>query len=330
MSKTVCKYLQLIKIEDKKALYTQINSDDALGGDYMNKKYLSLVVASCFLFNITACDVVETAKDKAESAKDGVVEWYESLDFSKFEEGWNNSKEFVGSQYSAVVSSEYVASVQASITQLKTDINSAAGSARGTAQEAGFLAEQWATDTFNINAVANGSSERATTVGSNELGSPDVATTYGENASLKYYQTAKGSAEQQAKDLLSRYYEYCSKSKNPKSFAEYINDNGYDPNTMDELMASATPLYDGQTRIIPSDQLAAAKAYLRGEIKTISANGDTSPVLQETLDHLSDRLRAPDGTESVPLTYEEIQAISELALERNLFEISKFCYYTKL
>ena len=279
----------------------------------MHKKSIALIVLSCLLVNVTSCSFVDTAKEKANSAREGVVDWYESLDFSKFKEGWENSKEFVGAKYSAVVSSQYVANVQTAISELKTNINSAAGSARGTAQEAGLLAEQWATDTFNINAAANGSAESAQRVGSNGLGSVDVATSYGENASLKYYQTAEASAQQQAMDLLSRYYEYCSRSKNPKTFAEYISDNGYDPETMDELMASLTPLYGEQTRIIPADQLEAAKAYLRGEIKTINANGDNAQVFQVTLDHLSDRLHAPDGTESTPITYEEMQAITELA-----------------
>ena len=281
----------------------------------MHKRSIAIVLVSCFLLHVTSCSFVDTAKEKANSAREGVVDWYESLDFSKFEEGWENSKEFVGTQYSAVVSSQYIAKVQTSIANLKTNINSAAGSARGTAQEAGLLAEQWATDTFNINSAANGSSETAQRVGSNGLGSVDVTTSYGENASLKYYQTAEASAQKQATDLLSRYYEYCGRSKNPKTFAEYISDNGYDPETMDELMASLTPLYDSQTRIIPADQLDLAKAYLRGEIKTITANGDNATVLQETLDHLSDRLSAPDGTESIPVTYEEMQAITELAID---------------
>lgn len=281
----------------------------------MQRKLISFLIVCCIVFNVTACNVVDTAKEKAISAKDSVVSWYESLDFSKFKDGWEKSKEFVGAQYSAAVSSDYVASVQTSIADLKTNINSAAGSARGTAQEAGFLAEQWATDTFNINAVANGSKERATRVGSNALGSNDIETTYGENASLKYYQSANASAQKQAMDLLSRYYEYCSKSNNPKSFPEYISERGYDPETMDELMASLTPVYDGQTRIIPADQIEDAARYLRGEIDSITANGGNAPVLQDTLDNLKDRLKAPDGTESTPISYDEMQAVTELAKE---------------
>ncbi|MBR2553552.1 MAG: hypothetical protein IKE94_01710 [Aeriscardovia sp.] len=279
----------------------------------MYKKCISVLVLSCFVINITACNVVETAKEKASSAKDSVVAWYENLDFSKFEDGWNNSKEYVGAQYSAVVSSEYVANVQTAITQMGENMNSAMGSARGTAQEAGYLAEQWAADTFNINSIASGSAERANVVGSNELGSVDVTTTYGEQASLKYYADASSSAQAQAQDLLSRYYQYCSKSKNPKTFPEYMNDLGYDPDTMDELMASLTPVYDGQTRIIPADQLQEATAYLQGRIDTLSATGENAAVYQETLDRLSDRLRSSKGVESKPITREELMAATELA-----------------
>ena len=113
----------------------------------MIKKCVSLVIISCFLINVVSCSVVDIAQDKVASARYEVVEWYENLDFSGFQEGWENSVAFVGAQYSAAMSSEYVSSLQESIAQLEADMNAAASSARGTAQEAGFLAEQWANAT---------------------------------------------------------------------------------------------------------------------------------------------------------------------------------------
>ena len=294
------------------------------------KRVLTIVFCMCLCVSITGCSM-ETVKDKANSAvdtvketasnaaeavgdaavtaKDAVVSWYSNLDFGRFKDGWDASVEFLGSQYAAAISGEYIANIETAIGTLKSDINSAVGYARGSAQEAGFLAEKWVSDTFNINAAANGSDYQAEVVGSNGFGSVDVTTNYGENASLKYYQDATGSAQAQAKTLFDAYQEYLKKTpqENPPTLAEYMNERGYDPNTQDALLTS---VYEGQTRIIPSDQLTEATQYLQGKIDKIPA-GD--PVYQDTLTHLRDRLQAPDGTESIPLSREEAQAIAELA-----------------
>ncbi len=302
------------------------------------KRFFALLLMGILLINTAACSF-ENVKEKAETAadtvgnvasstaetvgnvanstKNNIVEWYSNLDLSKFKDGWEHSVEFMGAQYSAVMSSEYIGNVEAALTTLKTDMNSAAGSARGTAQEAGFLAEKWASDTFNLNAVANGSEYRTEIVGSNEFGSPDISTNYGENVSLKYYQDASGSASAQAKTLLEAYKEYSAKSNKdePLTLREYMNKNGYDPENQDALLKS---VYEGQTRIIPTDQLAEATEFLQGKIDKLSeiegpvAEGRTQSY-QETLEHLRDRLTAPDGTESTPLTCEEAQAIAELS-----------------
>ena len=94
-----------------------------------------------------------------------------------------------------------------------------------------------------------------------------------------------------------------------------MNERGYDPQTQEALLTS---VYEGQTRIIPTDQLAEATEYLQGRIDKLStiegsvAEGRTQSY-QETLEHLRDRLSAPDGTESTPLTREDAQAIAELS-----------------
>lgn len=283
---------------------------------------LSLNLMGCSLESAkgTVTNVTNTAGEMASSAKEAVVDWYTNLDLTKFKEGWDYSVEFLGAQYSAVMTSEYIGNVEAALTNLKTDMNASMGSARGTAQEAGFLAEKWATDTFNIDAVASGSAERATTVGSTELGSVDVATTYGENASLKYYQDASGTASAQAKSIMRAYYDYAnSTAGEPMSLKEYLDTHGYDGDMAhDELYAS---IYEGQTRIIPTDQMADATKYLQGKIDRLApaAGGDVTDVqiaaYEETMKNLRDRLQAPDGTQSKPLTYEELQAIAEVSKE---------------
>lgn len=282
------------------------------------KKIISMSLAICVCISLVSCSfesAKETVITTAENAKDSIVCWYSNLDFSKFKDGWNYSAEFLSEQFSTIMSSEYLDNIEKAISELKKDMNAAAGSMRGTAQEAGYLAEKWAADTFNINAVASGSSESANAPKSNEFGSADVITTYGEEASLKYYQAASGSAIAQARSILEAYFEYCQKSNNPISLKEYLDNHGYDPGMEhDALFAS---VYEGMTRIIPSDQLQVAIQYLQGLIDELSVPESITEaeanLYKETLSQLRDRLRAPDGTESKPITYAQMQAIAEVS-----------------
>lgn len=285
------------------------------------KKATALLLTVVMLFQITACgfgdkikDIANSAKDTAIDAKDAVVEWYQGIDLAKFKDGWDAAVNWAGSAYAATMSSELVANVGTAINNFKVDMNAAYGSARGIAQEAGFAAEKWMADTFNIDAAARGSSYSANTVNSHGLGSTDVTTNYGEQASLKYYSTARGSAHAQAETLIEAYHDYYVQAKNPMSLQEYMDSHGYDYETQSKLL----PLYDGQTRIIPTDQMEEATAYLQGRITKLSAiEGPEAEQLtktyQQTLANLKDRLTAPDGTSSKPATYEEMQAVAELS-----------------
>lgn len=285
------------------------------------KKVTALLLTVVMLFQLTACgfgdkvkDIVSSAKDTAIDAKDAIVEWYQGIDLSRFKDGWDAAVSWTGSAYAATMSSELVQNVGNAINTFKVDMNAAYGSARGVAQEAGFAAEKWVADTFNIDAAARGSSYSAETVNSHVLGSADVSTNYGEDASLKYYSTAQGSAHAQAETLMKAYHEYAVQAKNPMSLKEYMDSHGYDYETQSKLL----PLYDGQTRIIPIDQMAEATAYLQGRIDKLSTiEGAEAEQLtatyQQTLDNLKDRLTAPDGTSSKPATYEEMQAAAELS-----------------
>ena len=280
---------------------------------------LSLLIVFTMILQLTACGFVQNAKDTiantTKSATATISTWYNNIDLAKFKDGWDNIVGFIGSAYSSALSSDYVLSIGNAINDLKINMNSAYGSARGVAQEAGFAAEKWVAGTFNIDSAARESSYQASVVGSTELGSVDVSTNYGENASLKYYQTAKSSAQAQAKTLIQAYREYASASKNPVPFKDYMDQHGYNPEVQDELLAS---VYSGQTRIIPTDQLSEASSYLQGRITKLTAvDGDIASArtksYQETLANLKDRLEAPDGTASKPATYEEMQAIAELS-----------------
>ena len=276
------------------------------------KKVCSAFVSITVLLAFAGCNVSETAqnatstaKEKAEQAKNYVVSLYNQVDMNEFKKGWDSAVDFVSSKYSAVMGSKYVEDVGEAINKLKEDINKSAGSARNTAQEAGYVAEKWVADTFNIDAVANGSSNSANVVGSNGMGSPDVSTSYNETASLKYYKTGSKSAAAQATNFLKEYSQYTSKSKNPISLEEYLDKHNKD---LTELYAS---IYQDQKRIIPADQYEDAVNYLKGKIDKLSDHEQSQ--YAQTLENLKTKLEAPDGTSSKAASYEEMQAIAELA-----------------
>ncbi len=276
------------------------------------------------LFQLSACGLANKAQKAANKIKTGVSSaansvsnWYKSLNMDRFEEGWDTAVKFAGNVYATAVSADYVAQVGSAINDLKVSMNSAEGSARGIAQEAGFVAEKWASGTFNTNAAASGSEYSTDVPNSHALGSADVTTNWGEEYSLKYYDIARDGAQAQAESMIEAYRDYCSGSKNPISFDEYMTKKGYDPNTQDALLAS---IYEGQVRIIPPEQMAEATAYLQGRIDKLSAiDGDVASArtktYQETLSNLRDRIEAPDGTQSTELSAADAKAIAELSQE---------------
>lgn len=74
------------------------------------------------------------------------------------------------------------------------------------------------------------------------------------------------------------------------------------------------PIYSGQIRIIPRDQLEEATQYLERMIK-IEAERRPEQVYryQETLDLLNDRLSDDKGAESIPLSKKEAEVLATLA-----------------
>lgn len=297
------------------------------------KRSYAVLLSVTLLVQLSACSFSEAAhntasfaKEKAAQTKDFAVGLYNKIDMSKFKDGWDSAVDFASSKYSAAMGSKYVTDVGNAIEKLKNDVNASVGSARNTAQEAGFIAEKWVADTFNIDSVASGSDHSASVVGSNKMGSADVITSYGETASLKYYKSAKSSASAQATTFLQEYKKYSSKSDNPMTIKQYLNK--YDK-PLDAMYAS---IYEGQTRIIPEDQYDDAVAFLKGKYNTFSEyakmNGSEhgkvrSEGYEETLNRMKARLQAPDGTASKPITYEELQGVAELA-QKGEFEPSKF------
>ena len=122
--------------------------------------------------------------------------------------GWEYSAKHFGGAVGSFESSDYIAEVTEAIQKLSDDINGYAGRTDGVGTLKGFMAEEWHADTFNLNAILQGSAHRAMRDDSNKHASVDISTNFGESYSLKYYATGADSAKAQAKNVIEAYYEY--------------------------------------------------------------------------------------------------------------------------
>lgn len=284
----------------------------------------------------------DTASSAAKKAKESVSQGVDiiasKIDKKKLKKGWDTAAKLFASSKAAqsaqkLVTEKNIMEIADQIEVLQKDMNSLKNSATGVGTDKGFAFEKWTADTFNIDAAAKGSKEKAWQVGSTKKGSVDVDTTYGEKASLKAYKDGASGAKAQAKandaaEVLDGFYKYnqdqLDAGKSKISLQDYVDKHMSSEDAMKALEAE----YKGQTRIIPKDQLQEATDYLNGKITDTDQLGSTMKAAereryQETLENLKDRLEAPDGTSSKPVTAEELQSMTELA-EDGKFKPEKF------
>lgn len=235
-----------------------------------------------------------------------------------FSEAYRRFTESSGSLVGVIDANQYATDVQDAIDLAVEQIEKAANSNLDTHFAKGFVAENWHSSTHNIDAIAKGMKARTAVDGSTEFGSSDVSGNWGEQFGLKYYKNGAESAKAQSKSYFERYSE--SRSKHPdQSFMEFLEKRGIDP---DEVLKHES-IYQGQTRIIPRDQLKEAIDFLRKQIqKETDSRPFLNPKLQDTLDNLSDRVRSQEGSESIPLSEEESRILTREArrygIDRNL------------
>lgn len=289
----------------------------------------------------------DTTTQLANEAKEGIVSgyhtsadyicgWVTSIDTNKFKDGWDIASKYVTSNLSAQMGSAYVKSVQNAITNAQSSIRSTVNNNRTLASNAGFVAEEWATSTFNIDATAKGSNYLAERPASNGKASADVIVKKNgkvtQEIGLKYYKDGTNSAKAQSKSIIQNYNEYLAKAEKSgsqkMSFNEYLDANVKLKDAYKILDSEYASEYAGQTRLIPADQMDEAAEYLRKKIgKEAAKDGANRKALskgyQETLDNLADKITAKDGTASIPLTEDEAKALVDLC-EKGKFDIEDF------
>jgi hypothetical protein len=240
------------------------------------------------------------------------------VDLNEFKKGWKYAEQLQGVQAANVMGKTYIDTVVNEINKLEESINVYSDSQQNNAVLGGFIAEEYHAGTFNINAVAAGSKSRAFVGGSNAHASVDISTNFEKEYSLKYIKSAEKSVDSQLQNVLQDYHKYLSKAKSrgtqkPMSLDEYLNKYGY-TNDMETLLTS---VYNGQGRIIPSDQLEEAIKILKRKIATESARDGENRIYNlknclETLENLCDRIKSSDGIESIPLSKMDAEAIAKL------------------
>lgn len=218
----------------------------------------------------------------------------------KDKSGYDFFADSSGALYGAANGGEYVDKVTEQINELVNNINqfNRNGTATAVAQLKGNVAEWWHSGTFNINAALKGSNLHTNVPHSNAFGSADITTSWGEDVGLKYYQTAKESAKWQAESVYQRFM-----ASKGNDFVEYCAKRGISEETIHRS------IYEGQLRIIPSEQLEGAKEWLNRKILEESVKRpEQAERYRETLARLSDRI-SHEGIESDPLTNDKaIQA----------------------
>jgi hypothetical protein len=263
-----------------------------------------------------------------------------------FEEGYNSFIRLFGTNIGAQGGATYVSQVEKTIGEIDKAFNQ---DLRFTEQGEiiqtsikklkGNAAEFWHAYTHNIDAAVKGVGARAEVVSSHVVGSVDVQGNWEDSGyGLKYYKSAKESAKAQAEIYRAKYEQWASKYRNegiePPPANKYFSDeyNKYltecakanrTPQSFDEVFPGVddlnNPLYLGQFRLIPKDQLKGAQKYLNRWLAEESNGGraEQAKRYKDALDNLTDRIKSNEGSESIPLSIEEAEELAQLAKDGN-------------
>lgn len=213
----------------------------------------------------------------------------------------------------------YVASVNMEISEFEKAINDFGGTKTSSKMLKGDIAEFWHAYTFNVDAARNRSGTRMFVDRSHEFGSVDVIGSDGQAFGMKYYANGTESAKAQAVSIFQRFKEYQSKG-GKDDLTKYLTDRNY--NDIDAILND--PIYSGQIRVIPCDQLKEAIGWLERMIKTEELRRpEQVKRYQDTLQLLRDKISDNEGNESIPLSKDDAEKLATLAKEGK-FDASEF------
>lgn len=202
---------------------------------------------------------------------------------SEMQQGWEFATSIMGADIAARMGQEYVSAVEAAIKQLEENINNHQYRNLGIAQLQGYMLEEWGAGTFNVDAVAADSIDRASVLHSTLKDSVDIQLNSGESYSAKSYATAEKTAKAQARFSM-------------------------------ELGRSS---YHNQGRLVPSDQLSDAKVIAHREaLRNQTIRSDISEAYVETETKLTDRIKNEEGVSSKGVSRKELEDIARESKEQ--------------
>lgn len=187
---------------------------------------------------------------------------------------------------------ERIGNINEAIRQMESSINNHPHRTNTQSTFQGYVAEEWSAGTFNVNAAAAGSADRAYALQSNALGSVDVHIESGKDYSMKSYANGAKSAVEQSR---------------------------IDPQT-------GQVLYENQGRWVPADQLIDAKTEAhRRMLKDINNEGreHVAQAYGDTEKNLTDRISNDEGIESNPASRKQLNKMAAEGKEQN-FEAEKY------
>ena len=228
-----------------------------------------------------------------------------------FREGYEFFQKRAGNFAGIVDGEQYIDTVNSEIDNLMNSLNNLKSSGSLVETLKGDAAEFWHGGTFNIKAVINSSKNRVQVDRSHDFGSADITgVNFDAKFGLKYYKNGASSAEQQAKSIFQRFSEYKSQG-GKESLDLYLEKRGYSADTI-----LSDPVYTGQYRVIPSDQLKEATMFLERKIREEAVKRpEQVHRYEETLKLLSDKVKDNKGNESIALSEQEARELASLSKE---------------
>ncbi|MDE7386094.1 MAG: hypothetical protein K2N28_03040 [Muribaculaceae bacterium] len=232
---------------------------------------------------------------------------------NQFVEGFNYASQNAGTFWGGDIGHQYVGRIDSAIQEFTDRINSFKGYNTPTDRLQGDIAEMWHGGTFNINAAVNDSKYSATIDRSHGFASPDIRGNWkNSDYGLKYYKFSNKSVNAQALSYFQRYKEY-NATHEGISFEQFLRDRNLPIDT-----SPFEAIYSGQLRLIPSDQMEAAIAYLDIKIeKELKTRPEQALRFQEVRNMLTSCIKSPDGTSSFELDRKSSERLAQLAKEGN-------------
>jgi len=216
---------------------------------------------------------------------------------SPFENGYRAFAKSMGVSSSAFHGASYVENVEGAIDELASAINNPGRKIDKASLDSvkGFMAEKWHAGTHNIDAVIKDVAAKANAVDNN--GVVDITTNWNSNYQSKVNANPAKSVSELA-------------ISNEGHFRKTHNESNYSDDNPGGLY------YDGQLALVASDKISEIERILKERIiKNRESRPDVAANYQQLLDNLTDRVKSPTGSNSIPLSEQEAKLLAQLAKE---------------